>query len=290
MTHPTDTPLARAVDQWAHTTQGIADSALSTTWEWRGYEEGIRFAFFRVMEELRTLAANLTAERARTGPPITAAQHAMAQYNAAWHDLDAVLLGVSDDVLDQAPDSGDWPIYMVMGHMFAVPRNFFAQTAHALTLYRAGTPIEAPMPDEQVAEFLGHTWEQYEIMMEGTRAGVLANYAAMHNRIIRFFADVTEEELSAPTLWWESYEIPVQFRLHRFESHMRQHTVQIEKGLASLGLAPSEAKRLNRHIYAALADCEGVLIGAWDLGEEPISATTQSITDLTAEIAQLIAG
>jgi hypothetical protein len=289
MTHPTDTPLVRAVDLWAHTTQGITDAALNTTWEWRAYDEGVRFAFFRVMEELRTLAANLNAERARSGPPITAAQHAMAQYNAAWHDLDAVLIGVSDDALDQSPENGEWPIYMVLSHAFAVPRNFFAQTAYALRLHREGTPIEAPMPDEEVVEFLGHTWEQYEIMMDGTRAGILANYAAMHDRIIRFFADVTDEELSAPTLWWEGYEIPLQFRLHRFESHMRQHTVQIEKILAALSLAPSEGKRLNRHIYAALADCEGVRIGAWDLGEEITSATTQSLTELTAEIAQLIA-
>jgi len=41
-----------------------------------------------------------------------------------------------------------------------------------------------------------------------------------------------------------------------------QHTVQIDKTLVALGLMPSESKQLLRRIYAALAEVEGIMIGA----------------------------
>lgn len=291
MTNPSDSPLAQAVDHWAHTTQGIADAALETTWVWRAHDdEGVRFAFFRVYEDLRTLAANLAVERAGAGIPVTAAHRALAQYHAAWRDLEAVLVGVSEDLMDQPPAEGEWPLRRILGHMFATPRMFFCQTAYALAEHRAGRRIEHPMPDDQVEPFLGHTWdEDYEEMMGGTRASILADYAAMHARILRELADVADGELSVPTLWWEGYEVPVQFRLHRFDSHMRQHTIQIEKTLAALGLAPNEAKRLNRHIYNALAECEGLHIGAWELGDPLMDHTAASIRALAAEVATTVA-
>ena len=60
--------------------------------------------------------------------------------------------------------------------------------------------------------------------------------------------------------------MPVEFRLHRFDSHLRQHTIQIEKILESLGRKPSETLRLLRLIYAAFAQVEGALLGANEIG------------------------
>jgi hypothetical protein len=60
--------------------------------------------------------------------------------------------------------------------------------------------------------------------------------------------------------------MPVEFRLHRFDSHLRQHTIQIEKTLGLLGHYPTEAVRLLRLIYASLAQVEGALLGASETG------------------------
>jgi len=290
MTQLTDSPLAQSVDQWVHTTQGLPDSALETAWTWRAHdEEGIRFAFFRVFEELRTLAANLTAERFRSGPPISAAQHALAQYHVAWRDLQAVLVGVSEDMMDQEPVPGEWSIRQVLGHMFATPRNFFCAASYGLREHRAGRKIQHPMPEEDKPALLGHTWEQFADLMSGTRAAILADYATFHDRVLHDLADVREDELNVPTLWWEGYEVPVQFRLHRFESHMRQHTIQLEKTLDALNLPPTEAKRLNRNIASALAECEGLHIGAWDLGKDQMQATAGTISAFAGEIAEVVA-
>lgn len=283
MTHLSDTALGHAVDQWVHTTQGLSDTELDTAWVWRAHdEEGVRFAFFRVFEELRTLAASLAAQRTL---PITAAQRAMMQYHTAWRDLQAVLIGVSEDVMDQEPAEGEWSLRRIFGHMFVTPRMFYCQSIHALREAEAGRKIEQPMSEDEIVAFLGHGWEEYDTMMGGTRAQILADYAAMHARILSDMAQVSDERLTTPSLWWEGYEVPVQFRLHRFESHMRQHTVQIEKTLDKLGLAPSESKRLNRHIFNAFAECEGVQLGASGFGDAQMDATAETIRDLAGQIA-----
>jgi hypothetical protein len=50
--------------------------------------------------------------------------------------------------------------------------------------------------------------------------------------------------------------MPLRFRLHRFEEHLRQHTIQIDKTLVGIGKPPTEAHRLVRNVYNALADVE----------------------------------
>jgi hypothetical protein len=76
----------------------------------------------------------------------------------------------------------------------------------------------------------------------------------------------------------------VRFRLHRFDSHLRQHTVHAEKNLAELGIAPTEAKRLSRLLFGALAEVEGVLIGAVEVGEARCRALAEVISARLREI------
>ena len=67
--------------------------------------------------------------------------------------------------------------------------------------------------------------------------------------------DVTDAEIDAPAWFWDG-PMPLRFRLHRFEEHLRQHTIQLDKTLAGIGRPPTEAHRLVRNIYNALADVE----------------------------------
>jgi hypothetical protein len=79
----------------------------------------------------------------------------------------------------------------------------------------------------------------------------------------------------------------VEFRLHRFDSHLRQHTIQIERTLQQLGVDPTESKRLLRLIYNALAQAEGYAIGI-----EPVDNTALSsqILARARELADILAG
>ena len=81
----------------------------------------------------------------------------------------------------------------------------------------------------------------------------------------------------------------LRFRLHRFDSHLRQHTIQIDKTLHSLGHEPREAQRILRLIYAALAEAEGVRIGTRGIAQELWSETAEAISARGDEIAAILA-
>ena len=71
----------------------LTEKELERNWKWKDHdEEGIRFAFFVTLQELRHLAVTLSA----TLPKPTAAQHILSQYHAAYMDLQAAVLGLSN--------------------------------------------------------------------------------------------------------------------------------------------------------------------------------------------------
>ncbi len=72
----------------------------------------------------------------------------------------------------------------------------------------------------------------------------------------------------------------IRFRMHRIEEHLRQHTIQLDKTLAVIR-PPTEAHRLVRNIYNALADIESASEAADDL-TAPVAAT---ISDRAAALA-----
>ncbi len=282
--------LSQAITTWAETTQGLEDTQLVRPWQWGAYEEGVRFAFFRTYEELRHLAVELAVARQASGPAVTVAQQALAQYHAAFYDLLAVALLASDAVLDRPPAEGEWPLRVILGHTLAADRGFFAVIWHAITQHRTGSAGPTLISDQETENILGN-WDEFEEMMDQASLSVtLANYRAHHRRVLRDLADIGDDEVDLPTLWWEGEPIPIRFRLHRFDSHLRQHTIQAEKTLDALGRRPTEAQRLLRQIFAALAQAEGVLIGAPHLLTEQCETVAAGIVRRAEEIGAIIAG
>jgi hypothetical protein len=94
--------------------------------------------------------------------------------------------------------------------------------------------------------------------------------------------------LDLPSTFWEETRFPIQHRLHRYEAHFTQHTIQIDKTLVAIGLAPSESKRLLRKVFAALAEVEGNWIGAEKTDDAAIHATASSISERAKEIRNLL--
>jgi hypothetical protein len=279
--------LIQAVEKFMAVTHGLSEVELEREWSWRAYDEGVRFAFFRVYEELRELAATLITERTTRGKPITTAQHSLAQYHAAYRDLQAVLIGVDDDLMDIAPSRGEWPLRIILGHILSAEREFFARIWHAVQRFRDGEDTPVEMTAEEVAEFVGEYGEFETTMNRLSLPGIMAYYDSLHKRVLRELNNIRGLELEAISLWWEGLPITVEFRLHRLDSHLRQHTIQLEKTLLAISVPPSEARRLLRLIYGALADVESTIIGAWDLGVERRSAVAGSITLRVEEIAKI---
>lgn len=260
---PTD--IDQAVQNFAGMTHNLGDSDLNREWSWKGYEEGLRFVFFRVYEDLRQLGARLGRLRSKTNQPLTTAQYILAQYYAAYRDLQAVLIGVSDADAARPPAEDEWPVRKALLHIIAAERTFFAINLDALQQRRGGEARPQEMSDEAWEAFW-HGDEFDGLKKSAPMSELMAYYERLHWWVLAELAGISDEELGTPVVFWESTPMSLEFRLHRFDSHMRQHTIQIEKTLQALQMSLPESKRLLRLIYAALAEAEGHTIGLEDFG------------------------
>lgn len=280
--------LIDAVEAFARVTWNLSEDELDRPWRWRAYDQGVRYAFMRTYEQLRQLAAELLSRRATGEKTITTAQRSLGQYHSAYRDLQAVLLGVDDDLLDVSPDKETWPLRMILGHIIAAEREYFSRIWHAVEQFRQEVEQPEEMSTEAIEEFVG-SYDDFERMVNRlSLAGILAYYDSLHKRVIREIADIRGFELEAPSLWWEEAPMPVEFRLHRLDSHLRQRTVQIELLLEGLGQPPGEAKRLLRLVYAALAEVEGMIIGDWLLGKSEQQELAAEIRLRVEEVAEIV--
>jgi hypothetical protein len=113
-------------------------------------------------------------------------------------------------------------------------------------------------------------WQDYK---EGVRFAFFRTYEELRELAARLHA----QRSASPAM-------PLEFRLHRFDSHLRQHTIQAEKTLAGIGAQPNETRRLLRQMYAALAELESVQIGASGFGAQSIQALAAQISQRLEEI------
>lgn len=284
--------LTSALDGLIALTLNLPDAALDISWGWRDYnEEGIRFAFFRTYEELLDLSLALAALRTQT-VPLTPAQRILGQYHAAYLDLRALCLGVSDELATRPPADEEWPAQNALAHLVGADLGFYGVLTFALEKHRAGTWSPADkITDPDWDRMIGLTEAQYEAFLKQPFAALENGHREWHLRILRELSTITEEELALPSTYWEKDPLPLRFRLGRFASHLRQHTIQIEKTLCAVAPLPNEAHRLHRLLHAALADVDAALLGT-DPNQGPCAAPchalAQTLTQRTAEIAEAL--
>ncbi len=266
------TTLYEAVRQLAQVTRSLSEADLNRDWTWLYHDEGVRFALISAYHELRTLAVTLSdAWQTSPRPP---AQHALAQFHAAFRELEAVLLSANTTLLDTRPAPEEWPLRIILGHMLFVNRGFFTQIHYALHRDPADPRESPPTYSERL---LGSDSDMESLLDNADLDGIMAAFTTLHNHILDELAGLTPTQLAVNTWWWEEVDIPVSFRLHRFDAHLRQHTIQLEKTLAQLGCAPSEAHQWLRLVYQALAEVEGWQIGAPSMGATECRAAASVI-------------
>jgi len=250
---------------------GVSDDVMGQPWVFAEYdEEGLRFALLQTGLELRELAALAYEARAATHP-MTTAQRIMAQYHVSYRDLRGTLSGVPAVDFKREPAPGEWSIRRTLQHMITTPIYFLAVTRYALERHRTGDNRPAEPPDEILDPMIESLMTQFGIGDyaddSGTLPEVLRRFDALHVMVINELASLPNGELDWPSVWWEGNEKPIRFRLLRLESHLRQHTVQIEKTRQMLGHQPTEAHWLIRQVYNALGEAEGAALGIHVSGE-----------------------
>ena len=279
--------LTTAVENFTRLILPLTEKDLEREWIWKDHdEEGIRFACFVTLQELRHLAVTLTtlpASRNRTP-----AQHILSQYHAAYMDLQATVLGLTDEDAEQIPSEGEWQVRKVYAHILGAEINFTIVIRYALEKHRTGTWTPEKISDEDDSRLAGMSEAEYHALMDSPLSNMLAFHRTLHATILDEFSSITNDELDLPSTFWEETRFPIQHRLHRYEAHFVQHTIQIDKTLVAIGKAPTESQRLVRKIYAALAEAEGQMLGAEKIDDTVILATASSIQARTKEIEKIL--
>lgn len=273
--------LVRAVGRLTDTTVALPDDAMDRPWAWGAYdEEGLRFALLLTQHELRDLAVRLHAARDRQGKPIGESERIRAQYHDSYRDLTGLLASVRDDELDRAPGEDQWPVREAVKHMIGALYGFSAVLQLAREAYARGEPQAEPS-DEAFARAKALP-DEPEGSVTGDRGAVLNALFNAHRRALDEMSAVLDGDLQRPALFWDGH-MPFRFRLHRFEAHVRQHTVQLEKTLLAIGHPPTEAERLVRLVHRALGDVESA--DRDGTGDELIATAAVAIDDRTAGLA-----
>ena len=268
--------VTQAVEALVSKTIGLGDEDMGREWKWGAYdEEGLRFALLMTHHELRDLAVRLATKR----PSRTQVQSILAQYHQAYRDLTGVLASVREEELDREPSPGEWPLREVLKHMLGAEHGFLAVNRFALARHRAGTY------DTQTEEDWNAFRTPYAMppdAVAGTIDDIRNAFANKHIENLRVLAEITDGEIDLPAQFWEEEHMPIRFRLHRFEEHLRQHTIQLDKTLVAIARSPTEAHRLVRNIYNALADVES----APEPAEELRAQVARTISDRAGAIAR----
>ncbi len=276
--------LAKAVEDFSSLLLPISEKDLERAWIWKDHdEEGIRFAFFVTIQQLRQLAVTLAARR----KPVTQTQLILGQYHKQYMDLQAAIFGLSKEDADRAPAEGEWSARRVYAHILGTDIFFSTTIRYALENHRTGKWTPERMSDEDEARLDGISEDEFTALTHGSLEGMLAYHREFHPKLIQEFSDITDDELELPSAMWEETRFPIRHRLHRYEAHFIQHTVQIDKTLVAIGQSPSETKRLIRYLFAALAEVEANLIGEYNLQEECLQLAKE-INSRTAEIREIL--
>jgi hypothetical protein len=279
------TTLEDAVHTFTHAALGLSDDDLERPWAWKSYDsEGIRFAFFRAFEELLELAVRLRTKRAELDLPLTSAQLILGQFHTEYLNLQHLLLGVNAELAALPPAEGEWSVRKTLAHIIGADIAFSVAIKYALEQHRAGVEGPSKIPDGTWDALSGLDEASYKKLMDSPVDDLQSYHRTLHTSILEDFSNINEQELEVLSTFWEEEAMSVRFRMHRFTSHMSQHSIQIEKTLGVIGPSVTEVNRLLKKIYLGFSKVNAALIGAKDVGEELRRETAETLQQIAEEM------
>lgn len=276
--------LAAAVERFDRSLRGISDADLERPWAWRQYdEEGIRFAFFRTLEELTDLAAYVAVRREDAGRPLGLAARLVGRYHVAWRELWSIVDGAGEAVLDSIPAEGEWPLRTILEHLVGADLGFVVVQRNAAERRAAG--LEPARAGDAWERLAGISESDFERVFTGSLDEIRTLHTRVHDGVLEL-ARLTDEELASESAFWDGV-MPNRFRLGRFESHLRQHTIQAEKTVVATAGPPSEVDRLLLLIRRAQGEAEAAAIGAEGILEASAAPVAAAIAARASELVAL---
>jgi hypothetical protein len=259
----------------------IPDTSLEDAWAWKGDSEvELRYVFYRLLEEFERAGIDAAAALRAAGAERGRAAELIAPATAARWDLQGLLLTLPDAAWDADPGGEEWTVRQTLGHTIASQRGYAAVTAWWQTQALPVSP-DLPKTRPHVYEVLPSDEEE----ASGTPAEVRQRLDEVLDRSTERLAGLPAERLAYGTRW-VGFALDIGFRLGRWSSHFREHTVQVEKTLVMLGHTPSEVDRLIRLILAEWGRAEAVVYGSAD-AEEAVAILADAAARARTTAAEL---
>ena len=190
----------------------------------------LRYALYHALEEEQRAVSD-------AGRAPTEAARILSLAQSAFGELRGLLAGVDDGLLDRSPAEGEWSLRETIAHAIGTERSYRAQCEYALSR-TAAEPVKMP-GERRPKPDPAHT--------AGGIRDVLARFGEQRASTDAVLGDLAAASLDRPTIWGGA-EVDVRHRLHRFASHLTEHSIQCEKAVRALdafgGDGHSIAKRI----------------------------------------------
>lgn len=220
----------------------VPDAALEAPWRWRPDDQidaDVRYGLYRIHEALEEAVGAIARDRAGRGDQMGPAVPPLAAATVARWALHGVIAPLTARELDGDPGGGEWSIRRTLGHVLSVQASYNWTSAWFIS--RAGMPDAGeyapdgalpPEPDE-------------ETVANGDTAEIRPRLDGLLDVAAERFGGLDDDALAVPGRW-SGLPVTIAFRLGRLGSHIREHTVQIDKTLVMAGRPISEVERLVR--------------------------------------------
>jgi hypothetical protein len=240
----------------------IPETALEREWPWiGGAEEGVRYGVYRLYELFERAEVEAMRQLRTSGRDGGLAAAIIGPADSARWDLHGLLAPLSDDEIDADPGGGEWSIRQTLGHIVNGQRAYAWATAW---WQEKGFAVDDPdLPKSLDDEFWAELPDEETTELEGTLDEIRARLDAILDLSGERLAGLPEDRLGHGSRW-SGFAVSVGFRLGRWSSHIREHTIQVEKTLVMLGRTPTEPERLARLALAAYGRAEAVVFGQPD--------------------------
>jgi hypothetical protein len=272
--------LRSAVESAGRQLLAVPDDRLEAVWPWPGStsEVDVRYGYYRLFELLEDAGAAVGAALAAGDVAAAAGGQRGAAATVARWSLHGLLLPLSDPDLDRDPGNKEWTVRQTLGHMIQSQQFYGSFTAWWLT--QAPTPAAIPPPA------LTYAVPSEAELSAGSVADVRARLDALLDLAMARLGGLDEAQTAVPARW-SGGEVTVGFRLGRWASHMREHTIQVEKTFVMLDRPTTEVERLVRLIFEAYGRLEETVFGIDAAAARPAAPI---LTRAAADVSELVPG
>lgn len=265
----------------------IPDSALTKQWLWNGHDhgDGVRYGIYRAAETIEAADAELEAALAGAPARPPAAIRIAAATIPRWA-LQGRLAALDGAVLDRVARDGEWPVRQTLAHIIEGQRSYGWFTRWWLRQPLGDARPARVTDDAEAASMADLPGEDAE--GSGTVTEIRARLDAVLDEWALRYADLDETALLAPATW-AGVPVDIDFRIGRWASHIREHTVQVDKTLDWLGSSPTEPARIVRDLFSTWGRLEARLFPVAPAGTEAsVAAILESMAETLTSDARSV--